>query len=128
MLRSTKIVATLGPASSDADVLEQMFLAGVDVVRLNFSHGSYEYHAGSIANLRGIMAGSKRACSIMLDTKGPEIRSGKVTGGSVNLKQVRFLVGADDSEDATALCHFVTFHVIRYIIGTKSVLDLGRKV
>ena len=97
-------------------------------MRLNFSHGSYEYHAGSIANLRGIMAGSKRACSIMLDTKGPEIRSGKVTGGSVNLKQVRSLVGADDSEDAAALCHYFAFRVIRDIIGTKSLFDLGRKV
>jgi pyruvate kinase len=85
-LRSTKIVATLGPASSDAAVLERMFLAGVDVVRLNFSHGTAEDHVKRAELVRETCRKVGRAVGIMADLQGPKIRVGKFKDGKVMLK------------------------------------------
>jgi pyruvate kinase len=85
-LRSTKIVATLGPASSDAAVLERMFLAGVDVVRLNFSHGTAADHQKRAELVRETCRKVDRAVGIMADLQGPKIRVGKFADGKVSLK------------------------------------------
>jgi pyruvate kinase len=84
--RSTKIVATLGPASSEASVLERMFLAGVDVVRLNFSHGTAEDHIKRAELVRETCRKVGRAVGIMADLQGPKIRVGKFKDGKVTLK------------------------------------------
>jgi len=84
-VRSTKIVATLGPASSDANVLERMFLAGVDVVRLNFSHGTAEDHMRRAEMVRETCRKVDRAVGIMADLQGPKIRVGKFREGKVML-------------------------------------------
>jgi pyruvate kinase len=86
MERSTKIVATLGPASSDAAVLERMFLAGVDVVRLNFSHGSAADHIKRAELVRETCRKVGRTVGIMADLQGPKIRVGKFKEGKVLLK------------------------------------------
>ncbi|MGZ3406069.1 MAG: pyruvate kinase, partial [Polyangia bacterium] len=86
MQRSTKIVATLGPSSSDAAVLERMFLAGVDVVRLNFSHGSAADHIGRAELVRDTCRKVGRTVGIMADLQGPKIRVGKFKDGKVLLK------------------------------------------
>jgi pyruvate kinase len=70
MLRSTKIVATLAPASSDPAVLERMVRAGVDVVRLNFSHGTAEDHLSRAALIREIGSKTGRTVAIMCDLQG----------------------------------------------------------
>ncbi len=77
-MRFTKIVATIGPATSSIEKLEQLAKAGINVCRLNFSHGSYEVHGQTIENIKTV---NKRGYSlaIMLDTKGPEVRTGDVT-------------------------------------------------
>jgi pyruvate kinase len=85
MLRSTKIVATLGPASSDPAVLERMVRAGVDVVRLNFSHGSAEDHPQRATLVKEISRKTGRTVAIMCDLQGPKIRVGKFKDGKVNL-------------------------------------------
>jgi pyruvate kinase len=85
MLRSTKIVATLGPASSDAATLERMFLAGVDVVRMNFSHGSTEDHVRRAELVRQICRKTGRTVGIMADLQGPKIRIGRFKDGKVSL-------------------------------------------
>ena len=85
-LRSTKIVATLGPASSDAAVLERMFMAGVDVVRLNFSHGSAADHVKRAELVRETCRKVGRAVGIMADLQGPKIRVGKFKDGKIALK------------------------------------------
>src|SRR3970040_2068592 len=86
MLRSTKIVATLGPASSEPAVLERMIRAGVDVVRLNFSHGTGEDHLKRAELVREIGRKTGRTVAIMCDLQGPKIRVGKFRHGKIVLE------------------------------------------
>ena len=95
MPRSTKIVATLGPASSDKLVLERMLAAGVDVVRFNFSHGTADDHLNRAKLVRECAQACGREVAIMADLQGPKIRVGKFEGGKVELKQgARFVLDA----------------------------------
>ncbi|HTY02648.1 MAG TPA: pyruvate kinase [Rhodocyclaceae bacterium] len=86
MQRTTKIVATLGPASSDAAVLNRLVAAGIDVVRLNFSHGSPDDHRLRMENLRLAMSAQSRTIGVMADLQGPKIRVGKFADGKVQLQ------------------------------------------
>jgi pyruvate kinase len=85
MLRRTKIVATLGPACSDPKVLDRMIEAGVDVVRLNFSHGTPEEHIQRAEMVRSISKSRGRAVGILVDLQGPKIRIGKFAEGKITL-------------------------------------------
>ena len=85
MLRHTKIVATLGPASSTAEVLERMVQAGVDVVRMNFSHGTAEDHQARAVSIRAAAAKFGRTIGILGDLQGPKIRVGKFEEGKITL-------------------------------------------
>lgn len=75
-MRKTKIVCTLGPACRSEEVLRQMMLAGMDVARINFSHGTYEEHSAALATLFKLREELRRPVAALLDTKGPEIRLG----------------------------------------------------
>ncbi|MCZ2440316.1 MAG: pyruvate kinase [Burkholderiales bacterium] len=86
MSRSTKIVATLGPASSDVQVLERLLLAGVDVVRLNFSHGKAEDHIAIAERVRAIADKLGKTVALMADLQGPKIRVGRFAQGRVRLE------------------------------------------
>ncbi|MCO5595315.1 hypothetical protein L7F22_049356 [Adiantum nelumboides] len=77
----TKIVCTLGPKSRDVPVLERLLRAGMSVARFNFSHGSHEYHQETLDNLKIAQHNTQMLCAVMLDTKGPEIRTGFLEGG-----------------------------------------------
>ncbi|MGZ9032123.1 MAG: pyruvate kinase, partial [Burkholderiaceae bacterium] len=95
MPRSTKIVATLGPASNDPLVLERMLSAGVDVVRFNFSHGTSEDHLKRAQLVREASARIGVDVAIMADLQGPKVRVGKFEGGRVTLKPgSRFVLDA----------------------------------
>ena len=86
-MRRTKIVATLGPASSGPDMIEHLFAAGMDVARLNFSHGTHADHAGRIALLRELARRADRPLTILQDLQGPKIRTRALEGGkSVQLR------------------------------------------
>ncbi len=96
MQRSTKIVATLGPASSERDVLKRMIAAGVDVVRMNFSHGQREDHVRRAELLREVSRELERTVGVMVDLQGPKIRIGKFDSGCIRLeKGASFVLDAD---------------------------------
>ena len=86
MTRATKIVATLGPASSTPETLERMIRAGVDVVRLNFSHGTASDHVERAALVREVAQRAGKEVAIMADLQGPKIRVGKFEGGRTVLE------------------------------------------
>ncbi|MFY7907035.1 MAG: pyruvate kinase, partial [Burkholderiaceae bacterium] len=85
MPRATKIVATLGPSSSSPDILEAMIRAGVNVVRLNFSHGTAQDHADRANMVRDAAQRAGTEVAIMADLQGPKIRVGKFAHGKVQL-------------------------------------------
>jgi len=84
-MRRTKIVCTLGPASNNVPVLRELISAGMDVARLNFSHGTHGEHAATIAFARQTAQEQEQNLALLLDTKGPEIRIGTFPGGSITL-------------------------------------------
>ena len=96
---ATKIVATLGPASSDPALLEAMIRAGVNVVRLNFSHGKAQDHIDRARLVREAAARAGREVAIMADLQGPKIRVGKFAEGKVMLEPgAKFVLDASRTE------------------------------
>ena len=87
-MKKTKIICTLGPASRDEKILEQMLKNGMNVARLNFSHGTHEYHKETIEMFRKVRDKLNVPAAIMLDTKGPEIRLCNFECDKVELKKV----------------------------------------
>jgi len=95
MLRRTKIVATLGPASNNKKVLEQMIRAGVDVVRMNFSHGTAQDHMARAERVRAAAAACERKVGILVDLQGPKIRVSKFENDKIILERGdRFILDA----------------------------------
>ena len=86
-MKKTKIICTLGPASSSEKVLSDMIDAGMNVVRLNFSHGTHEEHAQRIEMIKRVRERKKVPIPIMLDTKGPEFRIKTFKDGKIKLKE-----------------------------------------
>ena len=86
-MRKTKIICTIGPATDKPGVLEEIAREGMNVARLNFSHGDYEQHAMHIARIHEVEKTVGHPIAVLLDTKGPEIRTGEFEGGSVELKE-----------------------------------------
>ncbi len=85
-MNKTKIVATLGPSSSDREVLREMFVAGLNVCRVNFSHGSYDQHAEVIQTVRSLNAELNANVAILADLQGPKIRTGEMENNGVMLE------------------------------------------
>ena len=98
-MRHTKIIATVGPASSDAAVLDELIAAGVDVMRLNFSHGTHAEHAAVFDRIRKAAERADRHVAILQDLSGPKIRTGLLEGGkAIPLKKGEPLVIAIGDE------------------------------
>lgn len=87
VLKKTKIVCTLGPKSCDEETIEAMVRAGMNVARINASHGSHEEHALKIAAVKSVREKLKEPVALMLDTKGPEFRIGRFAGGKAFIKK-----------------------------------------
>jgi pyruvate kinase len=86
-MRRTKIVATLGPATDSDDRIRELIEAGLDVVRLNFSHGTHDEHAARIQRVRAQAEAAGKPIALLLDLQGPKIRTGPLEGGSPALLQ-----------------------------------------
>ncbi len=98
-MRKTKIICTLGPASSDEKTIAEMVKAGMNVARLNFSHGTHEYHKEIIERIKKVRNELKAPLAIMLDTKGPEIRVKQFRNGSETLETgAKFVLTTKDVE------------------------------
>src|SRR4051812_18834207 len=111
MRRRAKIVATVGPATDTEASLEALLAAGVDVVRLNFSHGSHDEHARRIGMVRAISDRLKRPIAIMLDLQGPKIRTGTLVGGQpVELKRGQTFKITTRDVEGTAERVSTTYH------------------
>ena len=86
-MRKTKIICTMGPSTEKGDTLKQLVLAGMNVARMNFSHGDFEEHGGRLAKLKEIRKETGRPVAALLDTKGPEIRLGDFETGKIELQK-----------------------------------------
>ena len=80
-MKKTKMVCTIGPKSESKEMLAKLVDIGMNVIRLNFSHGDYNEHGARISNIREVMKETGKKVAILLDTKGPEIRTIKLEGG-----------------------------------------------
>ncbi|MCL6598032.1 MAG: pyruvate kinase [Alicyclobacillus macrosporangiidus] len=102
-MRRTKIVCTIGPASESPEMLEALIRVGMDVARLNFSHGTYDEHKQRIDRIREAARRVGKHVGIMLDIKGPKIRTGKILGGEAELKEgATIVLTVDPLEYGTA--------------------------
>ena len=126
--KRTKIVCTMGPATEDDGVLRELILNGMNVARFNFSHGSHDYHRRNIERVRRIAAELGTTVAILLDTKGPEIRTGELvdhqkatleTGGTIVLT-TNAMVGSSE-------CVSVTYPDLPHDVepGTSILVDDG---
>lgn len=126
--RSAKIIATLGPASSSASLIEALFLAGVDVFRLNFSHGSYEDHQKRYEMIRDLERKVGRPIGILMDLQGPKLRVGTFQQGQIQLEEgQKFILDQDEREGDSMrvyLPHPEIFKVLKE--GVDVLLDDGK--
>lgn len=103
MYKHTKIVCTLGPAVDSEEKVRQLLESGMDVARLNFSHGSHEEQAGRISRLRKVAHSNNHIVAVMLDTQGPEIRTGLLEGGNpVVLEEGSLVTLTNDAVEGNA--------------------------
>jgi pyruvate kinase len=126
--RKAKILATLGPASSSKEMIRELFRAGADVFRLNFSHGSHDDHRERYETIREIEAELERPIGILADMQGPKLRVGDLKGGEVMLKagqRYRLDLDATPGDDKRApLPHPEIFAAIS--AGTSLLIDDGK--
>src|SRR5215813_13926019 len=100
--RRAKIICTIGPASNSEEMIRELMLRGMDVARLNFSHGTHEQHALVIDRLRRVAAGLERSICIMQDLQGPKIRTGRLKSHApVSLKKGQSVVITPNDVEGT---------------------------
>jgi pyruvate kinase len=126
--RHAKIVATIGPASSSPERLRELFLAGADVFRLNFSHGVHDDHRQVHTAIRALERETDRPIAILQDLQGPKIRVGLIKDGKIQVtagESVRFVLGREEGgRDAIPLPHLEIFKAI--MPGAALLIDDGR--
>lgn len=127
-MRRTKIICTLGPASNSEKVMKELLKSGMNVARLNFSHGDHEYHKSTIKTFKKVRDELKLSAAIMLDTKGPEIRLKNFEQGSVTLKKGNEFTLTTKEVDGNESIVSVTYEDLPDQIkeGSRILIDDGR--
>ena len=128
-MRHTKIVATLGPASSSPAVLDALIAAGVDVFRLNFSHGTHDSHATAFRAVREAATRARRHVAILQDLSGPKIRTGRLAGGqAIELREgdeLRIAAGEDEGRNGRVFTPYADL-ITSAEPGARLLLDDGK--
>ncbi len=127
-MRKTKIVCTIGPASRSEKVIEEMLKSGMNVARINFSHGTHEEHKKTIETFRKVRDKLELPAAVMLDTKGPEIRLGLFKNGKITLNEGdKFCLTTKDVE-GDEKCVSITYKELpsQLPVGNKILIDDGR--
>ena len=126
-MRKTKIVCTIGPASESVEKLVQLIEAGMNVARLNFSHGDHEEHAQRITNIREAEEKTGKQVAILLDTKGPEIRTNNMENGAIELQAGNETIISMNEVVGTPEKFSITYEGLLYDVskGSKILLDDG---
>lgn len=126
-MRKTKIVATIGPASRNKETLIEMINAGMNVARLNFSHGDHQYHKETIELIKQVRKELGVPLAIMLDTKGPEIRTKTLSAGKVSLKKgSTFTLTSRDIEGDNTIVSITYSPLPKEVnVSTKILIDDG---
>jgi pyruvate kinase len=109
-MKKTKIICTMGPALEDDGLLRELMLSGMNVARLNFSHGDHEEHLGRVERIKALRSELDVPVALLLDTKGPEIRTGNFNSGRIELTEgsvVTLLPGNDIGDEKTI---YVSYH------------------
>ncbi|NWQ42985.1 pyruvate kinase [Bacillus sp. EB106-08-02-XG196] len=127
MLRKTKIVCTIGPASESVEKLTQLIEAGMNVSRLNFSHGDFEEHGQRIQNIREASKLTGKTVAILLDTKGPEIRTNNMVNGAIELTSGDNIIISMTEVEGTTEKFSITYPglIDDVHVGSKILLDDG---
>lgn len=128
MMKKTKIVATMGPASTDKEILRKMFIEGVNVCRLNFSHGSHEVHLQTIKTIRELNDELKGNVAILGDLQGPKIRTGEMEDNGVNLEEGKEVSITTNSLMGTASLFSINYKDLPKDVkkGERILLDDGK--
>ena len=126
-MRKTKIVCTIGPASESIEKLVQLIEAGMNVARLNFSHGNHEEHAARIRNIREATEKTGKQVAILLDTKGPEIRTNNMENDSIELTAGNEVTISMEEVLGTPEKFSITYEGLLYDVqaGSRILLDDG---
>lgn len=126
-MRKTKIVCTIGPASESEEMLEKLMKAGMNVARLNFSHGSHEEHKARIDTIRKVADRLGKTIGILLDTKGPEIRTHDMKDGLIMLEKDKEIIVSMSQVEGTPEKFSVTYEdLINDVqVGSYILLDDG---
>ncbi|MEG0379794.1 MAG: pyruvate kinase, partial [Eubacterium sp.] len=126
-MKKTKMVCTLGPASDSKEILAQMIEGGMNVARLNFSHGNHEEHAGRIQRIKEVRKALSIPVALMLDTKGPEIRTGDLKEGKVELETGKQIILTTEQISGDANRVSVSYEGLAedLSVGNKVLIDDG---
>lgn len=126
-MRKTKIVCTIGPASESVEKLTQLIEAGMNVARLNFSHGDHEEHGARIRNIREAAKQTGKTVAILLDTKGPEIRTNNMVDGAIELVAGNHVIVSMTEVEGTVDKFSITYPGLIDDVneGSKILLDDG---
>ncbi|CAN5381297.1 pyruvate kinase [soil metagenome] len=128
--RKVRIIATLGPASSDPDMIRRLFLAGADAFRINMSHGAHEGHAANIHSIRALEKEFNRPTTILADLQGPKLRVGTFAAGPVMLETgASFVLDRDPTPGNVGRVNLPHAEIFQALVpGSRLLLDDGKLV